>query len=373
MPQRKIIHIDMDCFYAAIEMRDDPTLAGKPVAVGGPANSRGVLCTCNYEARKFGLHSAMPSAHAARLCPDLIILPVNFESYRKASKNIHSILHQYTDLIEPLSLDEAFLDVTDSTQFSGSATLLATDIRESILKNEGLTASAGIAPNKMLAKIASDWRKPNGQFTITPEQIPDFMRDLSVKKLFGVGKVTAEKLKQNNIEVCNDILQWSLAQLVDQFGSYGQHLYSMARGIDDRNVQTSHKRKSLSVERTFSSDLTPQQIENEIIGNLYITLTTRLANLMQDDRENIKTLFVKIKYHDFTTTTIQTANAKLASDSYLQLFKSRTKDSSKTIRLIGLGTHFYDEKKNGQNEQLDLPFTGTLPHLNHSKKILEIY
>ena len=167
MKQRKIIHIDMDCFYAAIEIRDNPKLAGKPVAVGGRPNSRGVLCTCNYEARKFGIHSAMPSSHAARLCPDLIILPVNSDKYRTVSRAIHAIFREYTSLIEPISLDEAFLDVSDNHQHGGSATLIAQEIRQKIFTSQRITASAGIAPNKMLAKIASDWNKPNGQFVIT--------------------------------------------------------------------------------------------------------------------------------------------------------------------------------------------------------------
>jgi DNA polymerase-4 len=203
--QRKIIHIDMDCFYAAVETRDNPDLQGKPVAIGGSANKRGVLSTCNYEARTFGLHSAMLTATALQRCRQLVLLPVNMQKYRQASTQIHQIFHRYTDLIEPLSLDEAYLDVTDNTDCQGSASLLAKQIRSEIEQELRLTASAGIAPNKFLAKIASDWHKPNGQFVIPPEAIEEFMIELSVKKIPGVGKVTAEKLHKLGISTCGQL------------------------------------------------------------------------------------------------------------------------------------------------------------------------
>jgi len=358
MTQRKIIHIDMDCFYAAIEMRDNPELVGKPVAVGGAANSRGVLCTCNYEAREYGLHSAMASSLALRKCPDLIIVPVNFDKYRTSSKNIHKVLNQYTDLIEPLSLDEAYLDVSESEFFSGSATLLATEIRNEIFRSEGITASAGIAPNKMLAKIASDWNKPNGQYIITPSDVQRFMSKLPVKKLFGVGKVTAEKLHKHDIHNCGDIQQWPLTELTTTFGSYGNQLYEMARGSDNRAVQTSHKRKSLSIEETFGTDLLPQQIDRRLIFELFNNLSARLQNLKDESAEDIKTIFVKIKFSDFKQTTIQASNTDFSAISFFELFRRRTENSSRPIRLIGFGVQFMDEKDKEKEKQLKLEFEG---------------
>ena len=356
MKQRKIIHIDMDCFYAAIEIRDNPSLRNKPVAVGGAANSRGVLCTCNYEARKYGLHSAMASSLAMRKCPDLIILPVSFDKYRESSANIRNIFKQYTDLIEPLSLDEAFLDVSDSTLFSGSATLLATEIRNAIFASEGITASAGIAPNKMLAKIASDWHKPNGQYVITPDAVAEFMRTLPVKKLFGVGKVTAEKLNTYSIFSCGDIQQWSLDSLITTFGTYGQHLYDMARGLDNRSVQTSHQRKSLSVEETFVTDLYPQQIADVIIEGLFNELSSRLKKLKKETESDIKTIFIKLKFNDFSSTTMQSASTEFSARAFAQLLNIRTQNNVKPIRLIGFGIHFSLSEARRFGEQLELEF-----------------
>src|SRR6185312_1104393 len=189
MLTRKIIHVDMDCFYAAVEIRDNPNLKGKPVAVGGRPDQRGVLTTASYEARKFGLRSAMPSARAVKLCPDLILLPLNFDKYRTESRNVRAIFTRFTGVVEPLSLDEAYLDVTNSSICEGSATRIATEIRRQIFEETGLTASAGVAPNKFLAKVASDWKKPNGQFTITPAMVADFVKKLKVEKIPGVGKV----------------------------------------------------------------------------------------------------------------------------------------------------------------------------------------
>ncbi len=202
MSLRKIIHVDCDCFYAAIEMRDDPRLAGRPMAVGGSPERRGVIATCNYEARAYGVRSAMSSRHALKLCPDLLIVKPRFEAYREASREIHAIFRDYTELIEPLSLDEAYLDVSDSQWYSGSATRIAEDIRRRVARTLHITVSAGVAPNKFLAKIASDWRKPNGLFVITPGEVEAFVAALPVARLHGVGKVTADKLARLGIETC---------------------------------------------------------------------------------------------------------------------------------------------------------------------------
>ena len=231
---RKIIHCDCDCFYAAIEIRDDPSLAGLPVAVGGSEDRRGVIATCNYEARQYGIHSAMASATAKRKCRDLIIIPGNMEKYRTASQQMHQIFREYTDTIEPLSLDEAFLDVTGTTICQGSGTLIAQEIRQKVRQEIGITLSAGVAPNKFLAKIASDWNKPDGQFVITPDKVEAFILKLPIGKLFGVGKVTARKMDLLGIENCGDLQDYTNFELVEMFGSFGETLYNLCRGIDER-------------------------------------------------------------------------------------------------------------------------------------------
>jgi len=354
-PQRKIIHIDMDCFYAAIEIRDNPSLQGKPVAVGGPPNSRGVLCTCNYEARKFGIHSAMPSAHAARLCPELIFLPVDFDKYRRVSRAVQQIFHSYTDLVQPLSLDEAYLDVSDSPLHSGSATLIAQQIRREIFDSQQLTASAGIGPNKLIAKIASDWRKPNGQYVVTPDKVNEFMLDLPVKKLFGVGKVTAEKLNKLNIHTCGDIQRYPLTDFVRLVGPWGEQLHQMAHGIDNRPVITEWDRKSLSVEHTFQRDYAISEISQVMLEQLFVELRHRLEK--SDKQEsNIKTLFIKIKYNDFTSTTAQIPLRSFTSTAFQELFRVKTKEEHRAIRLLGLGVYFNSGEGQRIQDQLVLNF-----------------
>jgi len=225
MSLRKIIHIDMDCFYAGVEMRERPELADKPIAVGG-GSRRGVVTTCNYEARAFGVRSAMPGFMAREKCPHLIFLPVRFDLYRADSARIRKILLEYSPLVEPLSLDEAYLDVSHHERYAWS---LAKEIRQRIRETTGLTASAGIAPNKMLAKIASDWKKPNGQFAVTPDQIESFMAGLPVKKIWGVGPKGAEKLTALGIETCGDLQKLELSELIRQFGRWGEELYHLCR------------------------------------------------------------------------------------------------------------------------------------------------
>lgn len=299
---RKIIHIDMDCFYAAIEMRDFPELADKPVAVGGDANRRGVIATCNYAARKFGVHSAMPTTHALKLCRHLILQPVRMDVYRKESQYIRAIFAEYTDLIEPLSLDEAYLDVTSSTQCQGSATWIAQEIRARIFQTRQLTASAGIAPNKSLAKIASDWHKPNGQMVIKPEDIDAFVLPLPVRKLFGVGPKMEARLNDLNIKTCADLQQYSADYLSNKFGSSGQRLYELARGIDNRPVNPARIRKSISVEETYQSDLPSSQACLDALPELIARLETRIQRAGKIP--NIHTLFIKLKFCDFQQTTV---------------------------------------------------------------------
>ncbi|MEN9868908.1 MAG: hypothetical protein RL748_4498, partial [Pseudomonadota bacterium] len=252
---RKIIHSDCDCFYAAVEMRDDPALREVPLAIGGRADQRGVVATCNYVARRFGIHSAMPTVQALQRCPQLVVLPPAMEKYRTASRQILAIYRDYTDLVEPLSLDEAYLDVSHATLCKGSGTLIGQEIRARIAATVGITASIGVAPNKFLAKIASDWNKPDGMFVIKPDQVEAFVADLSVDKLFGVGKVTAAKLKQLGVQNCLELREWSIPKLQMHFGKFGSSLYYLCRGIDKRAVDTSQERKSISVEETYTPDL----------------------------------------------------------------------------------------------------------------------
>ncbi len=355
MPQRKIIHIDMDCFYAAIEIRDNPKLRGRPVAVGGQPNTRGVLCTANYEARQFGVRSAMPSSQAVRACPDLIILPVNFDKYRRVSRAIREIFQRYTDLIEPLSLDEAYLDVTGSPLCSGSATLIAQQIRNEIFDAQELTASAGVAPNKLLAKIASDWNKPNGQFVITPDRVTAFMRDLPVKKLFGVGKVTEQKLQSLGLHTCGDIQRFRRQDFIAQFGHWGEHLYDMAHGIDEREVVTEWHRKSLSVEHTFSQDFQGDQLPESYLQALFEELVSRLKKSGKS-LEEVKSLFVKVKYADFTSTTAQSPLNHFSLEAYRLLLAKRLQDESRSIRLLGFGVQFYAQEPSSMTQQLQFDF-----------------
>lgn len=341
----KCIHIDMDCFYAAIEEREDPSLRGQPVAVGG-GSRRGVVCTANYEARKFGVRSAMPGFKALQSCPQLIILPVRFDLYKSESFKIRAIFGRFTELIEPLSLDEAYLDVSH-WQSRGSA--IAREIRAQIEEETGLTASAGIAPNKMLAKIASDWNKPNGQFEIRPEDIDDFMRELPVSKLWGVGKRMQEKLARLKIETCGDMQQFDKIELSQRFGKWGLELYELCRGRDDREVKPHRSRKSISKENTFSedvsniADLLPQlrQMQEEIEKSLLGRYRNR----------KVRSLVVKLKFSDFTRTTAERSFPRLDEGVLSSLLVDAwSRGEGKPVRLFGVGVRLADEKDDPQME-----------------------
>lgn len=346
---RKIIHIDMDCFYAAVEIRDNPELQGKPVAVGG-ISERSVLCTCNYEARKYGIRSAMASKTAKVKCKDLIILPVNMHKYRAVAKNIHTIFKQYTDLVEPLALDEAYLDVSDNHDFKNSATLIAEDIRQKIFHHEHLTASAGVAPNKFLAKIASGWNKPNGICVIPPQSIEHFVATLDVTKIFGVGKVTLNKLHNLGIKTCSDLQQHSLQELYRHFGKFGGALYNQARGIDERPVIANRERKSLSRETTFLQDISDSKIIEDNIRMLFDKIAAQLAeNNLTDE---IRTLFIKIKFHDFTRKTVEVSQHTFSYPEYINLIRGI--QLVKPIRLIGIGVRFYSHNEQCAHSQPDL-------------------
>jgi DNA polymerase IV len=337
---RKIIHIDCDCFYAAVECRDNPRYQGRPLAVGGDPGRRGVIATCNYEARAYGIHSAMPSSRAMALCPELNIVKPNFERYRKVSQDIHAVFQRYTADIEPLSLDEAFLDVTESPHFDNRATRIARAIRKQIREEVGITVSAGVAPNKFLAKIASDWRKPDGLFVIQPSDIDTFMPTLPVEKIFGVGRVTAQRMHALGVRNCADLQKLSRLELGQQFGSFGERLYHLSRGEDDRPVQTQRRRKSVSVERTFDQDLPRIEHWLNALPTLFEQLRTRMAKL--DHGYMSQALFAKVRYNDFTASTCDAPGDIVDEEVFANLLRSLWQRQSKPIRLIGIGVRLRD-------------------------------
>ena len=331
---RKIIHIDADCFFAALEMRDAPHLRDLPIAVGGSSAGRGVISTCNYPARKFGIHSAMATAHALRLCPDLILRAHRFEVYRQASKAMKAIFYDYTDLVEPLSLDEAFLDVTAVGRCNGSATRIAEEIRARVFSEVGITCSAGVANNKFLAKVASDWQKPNGITVITPEQNDAFSRALPVGKLSGVGKVTAAKLASMGLHTCADVREYGLEALLKRFGKFGVRLHERAYGRDDRPVLPSRERLSIGVEHTYDHDLPGGACIAQLpalLGELRCRITKAQASA------KITKLFVKVKFSDFVSTTVERRCTVLDDAGYVELLKQAMARSSLKIRLLGVG------------------------------------
>lgn len=344
----------MDCFYAAIEVRENPALRGKPVAVGGSGSQRGVVAACSYEARKFGVHSAMPASRVRRLCPQLITLPVRMSLYKEVSRRIQALFYQYTDLVEPLSLDEAFLDVSDSEHCRGSATLIAKEIRSRIFALERLTASAGVAPNKFLAKVASDWEKPNGQFVIRPDDIDGFIKQLPVKRIFGVGKVTAKRLTNLGIENCQELQALSVDSLSRHFGVFGKRLYELARGIDERPVTTHRTPKSLSIEETYATDLPELAHCLAEIPVLYQAFLERLEKTQKRLNLRPRTLFVKLRFDDFETTTMQAPGTTPNEIGFAHLCEQAWQRGKRPVRLIGLGVQFFPLDT---PEQLELPLT----------------
>ncbi|GAB1439636.1 DNA polymerase IV [Providencia sp.] len=333
---RKIIHIDMDCFYAAIEMRDDPSLRNIPIAVGGSADRRGVISTANYEARRFGVHSAMSTAIALRLCPQLKVVSGRMALYKETSIHIRKIFARYTDLIEPLSLDEAYLDVTDCTQLHGSATLIAEAIRQQIFDELQLTASAGIAPIKFLAKIASDLNKPNGQFVITPQNMDQFILNLPLKKIPGVGKVTAQKLADMGLSTCADVQKYDVVTLIKSMGKFGQALWDRCHGVDERPVNPDRLRKSVGVERTLAEDIHDWNDCLSLLDKLYNELQLRLAKVKPDLR--IARQGVKFKFDDFQQTTQEHVYPILNKQDLVQLAQQvwENRRLNRGVRLVGL-------------------------------------
>ncbi|MDA0195807.1 MAG: DNA polymerase IV [Bacteroidetes bacterium] len=356
MSIRKIIHIDMDAFFASVEQRDNPDLRGKPVAVGG-SSQRGVVAAASYEARKFGVHSAMPSVTAFKRCPEIIFVKPHFEVYTAVSKQIRTIFHEYTDLVEPLSLDEAYLDVTSNKKGMPSATLIAKEIRQRIKTETQLTASAGISINKFLAKIASDQDKPDGLFLIPPEKAEAFVETLPIHKFHGIGKVTTKKMHDMGINSGADLKQWELSKLMKIFGKSGRYYYNIARAIDERNVEPNRPRKSIAAENTFETDLATfdeMMVELEEIGEV-------VFNRMKKVEGVGRTLTLKLKYSDFKQITRSKTlvnnfdNLKLILEITRELLLQCDIEIN-PVRLLGLSVSNLAEKDLSSGDQLTLEF-----------------
>ena len=334
-PMRKIIHVDMDAFYASVEQLDNPDLRGKPIAVGG-SSKRGVVAAASYEARKFGVRSAMSSVLAIRNCPELIFVKARFDRYKEISKHIRNIFYDYTDLVEPLSLDEAYLDVTVNKKGNPSATLIAKEIRQRIFNETGLNASAGISINKFIAKVASDINKPNGQKTVNPEEVIQFLEDLEIRKFYGVGKVTAEKMFKLGIFTGKDLKTKPLEFLADKFGKSGSYYYHVVRGIHNSVVKPHRIPKSVGAERTFSENLSSEIFMLERLEHITEELERRLK------KSNIagKTVTLKIKYSDFTLNTRSKTLSYFIADKSLILETAKEllyqEELQNSVRLLGI-------------------------------------
>jgi DNA polymerase-4 len=354
---KKIIHVDMDAFYASVEQHDFPQYKGKPIAVGG-SKDRGVVAAASYEARKYGVRSAMASSIAARLCPELIFVRPRFDRYQAVSKQIQAIFYEYTDLVEPLSLDEAFLDVTFNKKGMISATQVATEIRRRIFETTGLTASAGISINKFTAKMASDINKPNGQLTIPPDAVESFLEELPIDSFFGIGKVTAVKMKELGVRKGKDLKKKSLNFLIQHFGKSGQHFYDIVRGIQHSVVKPDRERKSLAVENTYAVDLISTRAILEQLELLSATLEKRLEKRSLHGR----TLTLKVKFNDFSQLTrSRTVFYDLSSKEQFFEIAELLVESCEfhlPVRLLGLSLSklHQGEDLNGDNNQLTMQF-----------------
>lgn len=353
---RKIIHIDMDAFFASIEQRDDPELLGKPVAVGG-SGKRGVVAAASYEAREFGVYSAMPSAIALRKCPNLIFVKHRFDVYRQVSRQIRDIFLEYTDLVEPLSLDEAYLDVTENKKGLRSATIIAKELKSRIKEATDLTASAGVSINKFLAKVASDQDKPDGLFVITPDKAEAFVEKLPIEKFFGIGKVTAQKMHELGIRNGYDLKQLSQEELVNRFGKVGRYYYNIARAIDMREVNPKRIRKSIGAERTFESDLLEEKEILEHTDRILEILMERIAKAHVKG----KTITLKLKFKDFEMLTRSHSVQHYTSDKHeIQLISrdliKKELPAKKGIRLLGITISNLDTENKAASQQLTLEF-----------------
>ena len=358
-PLRKIIHIDMDAFYASVEQRDNPELKGKPIAVGGSPEGRGgVVATCSYEARKFGVRSAMPFKKALQICPHIIFIRPRFDAYKEVSRQVQAIFHRYTDIVEPLSLDEAYLDVTEDKQGIGSAIDIATLIKKAIHEELHLTASAGVSVNKFIAKIASDLKKPDGLSFIGPSKVESFIEALAIEKFYGVGKVTAEKMKGMNIHTGADLKKLTEKELAQHFGKVGKFYYQIVRGIDDRPVEPNQETKSIGAEDTFPEDLITLEEMNRQLEKIAPLVHERLLR----HRLKARTITLKVKYHDFKIIT----RSKSFTEPFEELqfiidtakgLMAATEPDDVRIRLLGISVSNFGEKtisKKTLPGQLDL-------------------
>ncbi len=351
---RKIIHVDMDCFYAAIEQRDNPDLKGKPIAVGGSDKRRGVIATASYEARKYGIKSALATRVAKNKCPRLIIVPPRFSVYKEVSKQIHEIFYKYTDLVEPLSLDEAYLDVTENKLDMKSAILIARRIKEDILNEINITASAGVSYNKFLAKVASDYNKPDGLTAILPEKAQSFMLDLPIEKFFGIGQATARKMHRLKIKKGVDLKRMNKIELGQHFGKNGQFYFDIVRGIDNREVNPDRVRKSISEETTFAEDKVLEKEILDVLKNQSESLSKKLIK----NKIKGKTFVLKVRYKNFETITrnktidFYTADKKHIFTSIKKLYKELKNE--RHVRLLGVGMTNLDTELDGIQLTLDL-------------------
>jgi DNA polymerase IV len=333
---RKIVHVDMDAFYASVEVLDNPSLRGLPLVVGGRPGSRSVVCTASYEARKFGVRSAMSSTYAAKLCPDAVFIPPRFDRYREVSQAIRSIFSRFTNIIEPLSLDEAYLDVTDHP--SMYATKIASEIRKAIFSELGLTCSAGVGPNKLIAKIASDVNKPNGLTVVQPHQVLDFLKRMPLKKIHGVGPATEKKLILAGFTKCEDLWNVSLEDVEAMLGSWGRWIWQAARGLDQREVVTHWKRKSYGREDTLNEDeLNVGKLKNKIE-----ILAGKVASSLDKAQTSCRTITLKIKYSNFESITrasslsLETRDHQVIAKICCDLLLSKTEAGRRPIRLVGV-------------------------------------
>ena len=347
-PQRRIVHIDMDAFYASVEQRDDPELRGRPVVVGGRPDQRGVVAAASYEARAFGVRSAMPMANAVRRCPELVIVRPDFNKYQAVSRQVFALFRAVTPAVEPLSLDEAYLDVTENAWAEPLATTVAKRLKEQIREETGLTASAGVAPNKFLAKIASGWRKPDGLTVVAPERVEAFLQQLPVRALLGVGPVTARKLRAHGIVALVDVRRFDVERLTSIVGSRAEWLVRLSHGIDDRPVQSTRKARSSSSERTYAEDLTDlEAIRKEIDG-----MARRTAAGLERRKMTARTVTIKVRYDDFTTITRSdtrkppTADADEIARRAVALLE-RTDAGARPVRLLGAGVHNFTTAADG--------------------------
>jgi len=354
LPLRRILHIDMDAFYASVEQRDHPDLRGRPVAVGGQPDKRGVVAAASYEARTFGVRSALSMAKAVRLCPSLVILPPDFAKYRAVSQQVFGLLRSVTPLVEPLSLDEAYLDVTENAWHEPLGVTVARRLKDEIRATTGLTASAGVAPNKFLAKIASGWQKPDGLTVVAPERVEQFLQALPVDALWGVGPVTARKLRERGISRLVDVRTADGARLREAVGSLADWLQQLAHGVDNRPVVSEHEPQSSGSENTFTTDLTdPLDIRNEITE-----MARGIVRWLAKRALYARTVTIKVRYNDFTTITRSHTDAATRDEDAIVTravtLLDRTEAGQRPVRLLGVSVH-------NLCETLDTPKPGTLP------------